>query len=271
MFLTKFLHCVLAGSLGWAAMALSVAQTADAQEKRRPGTGINILLVHGAWADGSSWSKVIALLARRGFNVAATQNPLRTLEEDVTVTQQAIERLQKTNPGPVLLVGHSYGGTIITEAGSSPYVQGLVYVAAFAPDAGETTLGLAGQYPAPATDQLIVDSFGISVLSRQGIFEDFAQDLKQPEKEVIFSVQGPTALAALQTPVATAAWRSKPSWFVVAANDRAISPALEQMEASRMKANTITVPASHLAMLAEPEVVADFIASAAEACEREHR
>lgn len=224
----------------------------------------NIVLVHGAWADGSSWSKVIPLLAERGFRVVAVQNPLTSLHDDVTTTNQAIERLQRENPGPVLLVGHSYGGTVITEAGGNANVKGLVYVAAFAPEENQSTLGLASLYPsAPLSSQYLQDAFGSFTLSRQGIFENFAQDVTRREKEQLFAAQGPTAAAAFGGLVTTPAWRTKPSWFMVAANDRAIPPELEQMEAKRMNAVTITVPTSHVAMIAEPRMVADFIAQAA--------
>ena len=224
----------------------------------------NIVLVHGAWADGSSWSKVIPLLVERGFNVVAVQNPLTSLMDDVTATKQAIARIEKSDPGPVLLVGHSYGGTVITKAGLAPEVKGLVYVAAFAPEEGQSTLGLASSFPdAPASAEYLQDDYGFFTLSRQGIFEDFAQDVSRREKEVLFAAQGPTAAAALGGFVTNPAWRTKPSWFVVAANDRAIPPELEQMEAKRMNAITITVPTSHVAMIAEPRIVADFITLAA--------
>ncbi len=225
----------------------------------------NIVLVHGAWADGSSWSKIIPLLVERGFNVVAVQNPLTALQDDVTTTKQALARVQATHPGPVLLVGHSYGGTVITEAGSDPSVVGLVYVAAFAPDGNESTLGLASNYPAaPAIGQLVSDNFGFVTLSHEGIFDDFAQDVSPREKEVLFATQGPTALADLAAVVTSPAWRVKPCWFVVATNDRAISPDLERFEAKRMKAVTIELPTSHVAMISEPNIVAEFIARAAQ-------
>ena len=237
-------------------------QTVLAQDNDDPVR--NIVLVHGAWADGSSWSKVIPILSERRFNVVAVKNPLTSLQDDVTTTRQAIERLQRTNPGPVLLVGHSYGGAVITEAGSIPEVKGLVYVAAFAPDERESTQSLSKQFPAaPAAAELSQDDYGFFTLSREGIFSDFAQDVSEREKEVLFAAQGPTAGAALGGLVTMPAWRTKPNWFVVAANDRAIQPELERMEAKRMNAVTITVATSHVAMVAEPRIVADFITLAA--------
>jgi pimeloyl-ACP methyl ester carboxylesterase len=243
----------------------SFAQTSESSGNRETAVK-NIVLVHGAWADGSSWSKIIPLLVGRGFNVVAVQNPLTSLQDDVTATQQALARVQASNPGPVLLVGHSYGGVVITQAGVDPNVAGLVYVAAFAPAEHESALGLAGNYPtAPAISQLIEDNYGFVIFNQEGIFEDFAQDVSPQEKEVIFAVQGPTALAAaLSANVTSAAWRVKPCWFVVAADDRAISPELERFEARRMTAITIELPTSHVPMISEPNIVAEFIARAAQ-------
>jgi pimeloyl-ACP methyl ester carboxylesterase len=226
----------------------------------------NIVLVHGAWADGSSWSKIIPLLVERGFNVVAVQNPLTSLQDDVAATKEALARVQTSNPGPVLLVGHSYGGTVITEAGSDPDVAGLVYVAAFAPKEDEFTLGLASTFPpTPALGELLSDEYGFVTLNHDGIFEDFAQDVSPREKELLLATQIPTALAALTAPITSPAWRVKPCWFVVASNDRAISPELEQFEAERMKAITIVLPTSHVAMISKPKIVADFITGAARA------
>ncbi len=260
--ISKSFQIAMSTSLGLLIALTLVPGTIHAQSQKS--SVKNIVLVHGAWADGSSWSKLIPLLIKRGFNVVAVQNPLSSLQDDATATTQAVERIVKSNPGPVLLVGHSYGGTIITEAGSNPDVAGLVYVAAFAPDEGETTLGLAGAYPTPAAPQFLPDDFGFLTLSHEGIFDDFAQDLSPREKELLFITQGPTAAAALLTPVDAPAWKVKPTWFVVAANDRTISPDLELMEAKRMGATTITIPASHVAMLALPNIVADFITLAAQ-------
>jgi pimeloyl-ACP methyl ester carboxylesterase len=220
----------------------------------------NIVLVHGAWADGSSWSKIIPLLQAKGCHVACTQNPLTSVAEDVATAN----RLINAQDGPVLLVGHSYGGAIITEAGNNPKVAGLVYVAAFAPDEGETLGGLAQPYGAtPLFAELKPIADGFLLVTEKGISEDFAQDLSEDEKSTMFATQGATQSAVLGTPIGKAAWRSKPSWFVVAANDRAISPEQEKMTAKRMGAKVLTVPTSHVAMLAEPQKVAAFILEAA--------
>ena len=220
----------------------------------------NIVLVHGAWADGSSWSKIIPLLQAKGFQVACTQNPLTSVEDDVATANRIIN----AQDGPVLVVGHSYGGAIITEAGNNPKVAGLVYVAAFAPDEGETLGGLAQPYGAtPLFSELKTIADGFLLLTEKGMSEDFAQDLSADEKSTMFATQGATQSKILGTPIGKAAWHSKPSWFVVAANDRAISPEQQKVTAKRMGAKILTVPTSHVAMLAEPQKVAAFILEAA--------
>jgi pimeloyl-ACP methyl ester carboxylesterase len=220
----------------------------------------NIVLVHGAWADGSSWSKVLPLLHAKGFHAVAVQNPLSSIADDVASTN----RLINAQDGPVLLVGHSYGGAVITEAGNNPKVRGMVYVAAFAPEEGETLGGMAAQYPTPpAYSEFRQVEDGYLVLTEKGVSESFAQDLSPTEKSLVFAVQGATQGAILATPIKKAAWHSKPSWFVIASNDRTIAPEQEINTAKRMGAKTLTVPTSHLAMLAQPEKVADFVIEAA--------
>ena len=248
-----------------AAFAL-ISQGAHAQEARggpdRDGAfrGIkNVVLVHGAWADGSSWSKVIPLLEARGMHVVAVQSPLTSLADDVAVTKRAIARLD----GPVLLVGHSYGGAVITQAGDDPNVAGLVYIAAFAPDQGESLLSLLSAYPTPIADELIVDQFGFITLTADGVRDDFAQDLTDTEQAVIAAVQGPTSVAAFTTQITTTAWKLKPTWYVVAKSDRTIAPDLERLFAQRMNATTIEMPTSHVPMLSRPAEVAAFISRAA--------
>jgi pimeloyl-ACP methyl ester carboxylesterase len=220
----------------------------------------NIVLVHGAWADGSSWSKLIPLLAAKGLNATAVQNPLSSIADDVASTNRIIN----AQDGPVLLVGHSYGGAVITEAGTNPKVVGLVYVAAFAPDAGETLGGMGQKYPTPpgfSTVQPIEDGF--LLLTRQGVVENFGQDLSPDMQSLVFATQGATHGAVLGTPIKTAAWHTKPSWFVIAENDRMIAPDQEKDTAQRMGAKTLTLPTSHLPMLSQPEKVANFVIEAA--------
>jgi len=219
----------------------------------------HVVFVHGAWADGSSWSKVIPLLQAKGITATAVQLPLTTLSGDVATVKRAIA-LQE---GPVLLVGHSYGGAVITEAGNDPKVVGLVYVAAFAPDTGESVASLSKAYPpAPLGAELRPDAEGFLSITPKGVAEAFAQDLPAKETKVLWAAQGPTNGAVFGATITNAAWKTKPSWFVVAEEDRAIPPALEKHEAERMKATTINVPASHLVMLSHPKEVADLIEKA---------
>ena len=230
------------------------------QEQERSAPGIkNIILVHGAWADGSSWSKVIPLLEARGLHIVAVQNHLATFEDDVATTKRAIAN----QDGPVLLVGHSYGGAVITQAGTDPKVAGLVYVAAFAPDQGESPLQFLMAYPTPIGNELRQDQFGFSTLTPKGIREDFAQDLSTAEQTVLIATQGPTSPSSGGTPITTVAWKTKPSWYVVAKNDRTIAPDLERMFAARMNATTIELASSHVPMLSRPYEVAAFIRKAA--------
>ena len=223
-------------------------------------TSTHVLLVHGAWADGSSWSKVIALLQAKGISAVAVQIPLTSLSNDVATVKRAIA----LQDGPVILAGHSYGGAVITEAGNDAKVVGLVYVAAFAPDNGESVGSLSKGYPpAPLGAELRPDSEGYLSISPKGFSEDFAEDLPEKERKVLWATQGPTNAAAFGEPITNAAWKTKPSWFVVAAEDRAIPPALERAEAERMKATTVTVASSHLVMISHPEEVAELIERAA--------
>jgi pimeloyl-ACP methyl ester carboxylesterase len=228
----------------------------------------NIVLVHGAWADGSSWSGVIPLLEADGYHVVAAQLPLTSLADDDAAAQRAIARITKLYPGPVLLVGHSYGGVVIGDApGNDPNVAGLVYVAAFAPDSGESALSLLGTLnpQSPLAPFLQFDNANeFATISAQGVAVAFAQDLSKTEQAQLTATQGPTSAADLvATPTVTPAWRSKPTWFIVAAQDRAITPGLEERMAERMNATTITLPTCHLAMLQEPQRVAEFIEQAA--------
>jgi pimeloyl-ACP methyl ester carboxylesterase len=220
----------------------------------------NVVLVHGAFADGSSWSKVIPLLQAKGLNVVAVQNPLSSLADDVAATKRAIA----LQDGPVLLVGHSYGGVVITEAGNDPKVVGLVYVAAFAPSDGESIGSISKPYPpAPLGNELRPDAQGFLSVTPKGVAEDFAQDLTDTEKQILTATQGPTAASVFGATITTAAWKTKPSWSVIAANDRAIPPELEKAEAAAMKAASITLPSSHVAMLTHPNEVAALIEQAA--------
>jgi pimeloyl-ACP methyl ester carboxylesterase len=221
----------------------------------------NIVLVHGAWADGSSWNKIIPLLQQKGFHVAAVHLPFTTLAEDAA----AVKRMIALQDGPVLLVGHSYGGAVITEAGDDPKVVGLVYVAAFAPDQGQSAGEVNNELPpTPGDKEFVPDANGFLRLSDKGVAEDFAQDLGPAEKQLLAATQGqvsgPNELGAKIT---TAAWKQKPTFYIVADQDRMIAPELEKKFAAQMYAKTIHIASSHVPMLSHPVEVADFITNAA--------
>jgi len=242
------------------AIAMLATTTIGAFEQQKQSRGItNIVFVHGAWADGSSWSKVIPLLAAKGLHVVAVQLSHRSLADNVATVQRAIALVD----GPLLLVAHSFGGVVITEAGNDPKVAGLVYVAAQAPVEGQSAFDLANAYPTPIGQELQLDQFGFLKVTPTGIREVFAPDLSDSEQTVLTATQTPTAVEALSAPVSTAAWRSKPCWFVITADDRVVSPALQAMEAQQMNATSITVSSSHVVMLSQPGVVASFIRKAA--------
>ena len=238
---------------------VSAKLPAATQDNDVPGV-TNIVLVHGAFVNASSWSKVIPLLEAKGLHVVAAQIPLTSFADDVAATKRAIA----LQAGPILLVGHSYAGAVITEAGNDPKVAGLLFVAAFAPAEGESVGDIAKNYPAaPGSTEVRPDEFGYLTLTAQGMDEDIAEDLSPSERKVLTATQGPTAAADFGAKVVNAAWKSKPSWYVVAGNDRMVSPKLEQDTADRIKAKSITIPSSHIVMLSHPRELASFIEEAA--------
>jgi len=222
----------------------------------------NILFVHGAWANSSSWDKVLPLIHAAGLSGTAVSLPLTSLADDVATLKRAIELID----GPVLLVGHSYGGSVITEAGADAKVAGLVYVAAFAPDAGESAASLgAGGPPTRILEQIRPDAHGFFKLTRQGVDEVFAQDITAGERALIFATQNPLAGAAFGGEITAPSWKEKPSFYLRATEDRTIHPELQQTMATRMNAKTVVaVASSHLPMLSHPRAVADLIISAAD-------
>ncbi|WP_448661042.1 alpha/beta fold hydrolase [Sphingomonas sp. CJ20] len=225
-------------------------------------TAPTVVLVHGAWADGSSWSRVIAILLKRGVPVIAVQNPTTSLTDDVAVTQ----RILNTVNGPVVLVGHSWGGAVITQAGNDDKVKALVFVAAFAPDAGETLGELVNAHPAPpALGKISDDGAGNLTLSAQGWVEDVANDLPEDEARVLAVVQPPLPGSTFGEKVTQAAWRTRPNWYIVSAEDRVVSVELERMFAARMAAKTTELAAGHLSLLSKPEDVAAVILDAVDA------
>jgi len=245
------------GALAALPLALSVLQPVA---EPTAATGVkNIVLVHGAFADGSSWAKIIPLLEGKGYHVTAVQNPLTSLAEDVAATKRAIA----LQTGPVLLVGHSYGGVVISEAGNDAQVAGLVYVAAAAPEAGQSFADMAQAGPPPlGTHAFKPDAAGFLSLTPEGAQHDFAQDLPAAESALIYATQGPWAAA--KDKISTPAWKVKPSWYIVASEDHMISPDLERTLAKRMDATTLVLKSSHVPMLSQPAKVAAFISEAAE-------
>src|SRR6202451_72134 len=201
-------------AIGTIFIAFTPAPSGSAQMS--PGVVLkNIVFVHGAWADGSSWSKVIPLLEAKGLHVVAVQIPLTSFSGDIAATQRAIA----LEDGPVLLVGHSYGGAVITEAGNDPKVAGLVYIAAVAPDRGESTFGLITSVATPVGTELRPDSMGFLKLTPKGIAEDFAQGLPASEIKVLTATQAPINVAAMKGEITSPAWKSKPSFYVIAGHD----------------------------------------------------
>jgi pimeloyl-ACP methyl ester carboxylesterase len=220
----------------------------------------NIVLVHGAFADGSSWSKVIPLLQAKGFDVTSVAIPLTSFADDVAATKRAIAAAD----GPLILVGHSYGGLVITEAGNDPKVAGLVYAAAFAPDANQTIAEISKPFsPAPGLTKVKPLTDGFILLTPEGIETAFAQDLTREEKALLVSVQPQTSGSIFEAKPTTAAWHTKPSWYIVASNDRMIAPEQEKSMAKQMNATTTVLASSHVVMLTHPKEVAKVIEDAA--------
>jgi pimeloyl-ACP methyl ester carboxylesterase len=219
----------------------------------------NVVLLHGLFADGSSWSEVIPRLQKAGLNVTSVQNPLTTLPEAVA----AAERVLARQDGPTVLVGHSFSGMIVTEAGMHPNVSALVYVAARAPDAGEDFPALAKTFPTPPASAGIVFDGDEGRLSEAAFLRDFAGDLPEAKAKALYAVQQPFQKALLAGKTTQAAWRSKPSFYAVSTEDRTINPDLERFLAKRMGAMTIEVKASHLSLISHPDTIANLIIEAA--------
>src|SRR5271154_494450 len=224
-----------------------------------------VILVHGAWADGSSWSKVISRLQKKSVDVVAVQNPLSSLADDVAAVNRAIEAAK----GPVVLVGHSWAGAVITQVGGDPKVRALVYVAAFVPDAGMSVNDLGkGAPPTPGLKEVVADPSGFLTVTKKGIMEDFAQDLPKTESAVLAATQGPTAAKAFDDKLTIAAWHEKPCWYVVSKQDRMIDPNGERAMAKTIKARITEVDASHVSMLSRPEAITAIIIEAIQSVQK---
>ena len=222
----------------------------------------NIMLVHGAWADGSCWRKVILLLEAKGYNVSAAQLPLLSLENDIEVTR----RLLSEQPSPTVLVGHSYGGAVITGAATTtPQVKALVYITAFGLDEGESLESLANQGPpSPGSTAIQPDAHGFLWINREKFHASFAGGATDEESAVMAAVQKPLSLAAFSGKATTPAWKTIPSWYLVCTDDQMIPPPAQEFLAKRMNATVRTVASSHCPFVSHPEAVADIIALAAE-------
>jgi len=241
----------------FAAMASDVGSPLLAAER---GPAKTIVLVHGAFADGTSWQKVIPILKQAGLKVIAVQNPLDSLENDVAFTNRALDLAE----GPVVLVGHSWGGVVITQAGTHEKVKSLVYVAAYVPDIGQSLIDTVKPYPEPASQPFYTkDEKGYLKISDEGIFKHFAADLPRAEQEIVAATQGAFSTVAIATPVTKAAWRTVPSYVVVTANDTIAPPQMQRDNAARIKAMMTELPSSRVAMLSHAEAVAKVIVDAA--------
>jgi pimeloyl-ACP methyl ester carboxylesterase len=219
----------------------------------------NVVLVHGLFADGSSWSEVIPRLQAAGLNVTSVQNPLTTLPEAVAAATRVLAR----QDGPTVLAGHSFSGMIVTDAGVHPNVSAVVYVAARAPDAGEDYTALAKKFPTPPASAGIVFDGDEGRLTEEAFLRDFAGDLPEKKARALYAVQWPFHKELLAGKTEHAAWRSKPSWYAVSTEDRTINPDLERFMAKRMGAKTIEVKASHVSLISQPETIANLILEAA--------
>jgi pimeloyl-ACP methyl ester carboxylesterase len=246
-----FASALAAGAM--AALAARLAHAANGPAAR------NIVLVHGLFADGSSWSEVIPRLQAAGLNVTSVQNPLTTLDDAVAETQLVLDR----QDGPTVLVGHSFSGMIVTEAGVDPKVSAVVYVAARAPDAGEDYAELAKTFPTPPASAGVVFDGDEGRLTEAAFLHDFAGDLPEARARALYAVQEPFHKALLTGKTKHAAWRSKPSFYAVSTEDRTINPDLERFMAKRMGATTIEVKSSHLSLISHPQEITDLILQAA--------
>ncbi|SRR5258708_1739731 len=219
----------------------------------------NVVLVHGAWADGSSWAEVIARLQAAGLKVTAVQNPLTSLADSVAETRRALA----LQDGPTVLVAHSWGGTVISETGTDPKVTSLVYIAARAPDADEDFVALSGKFPTGAVRAGVQEHDGFTKLSEEAFLKYFANGVPHQKAAVLYAEQQPTAASLFGGRTTAAAWHSKPTWYAVSKLDQTINPDLERFLAKRMNATTVELEAGHLSLVSHSKQVADLILAAA--------
>ena len=249
----KWMFALLVTCAAMVCTPLANAQTKEPTQAR------NVVLVHGAWADGSSWDEVIPKLQAAGLNVTAVQNPLSSLQDSVG----AARRTLALQDGPTVLVAHSWGGTVISEIGTDPKVTALVYVAARAPDANEDFVALSSKFPTGAVRAGIQTSDGYTVLSEDAFLKFFANGVAPEKAKVLYAVQGSTAASLFASRTTAAAWRTKPTYYAVSQRDQTINPDLERFLAKRMNATTVELDAGHLSLVSHPKQVADLILQAA--------
>lgn len=243
---------MLAGGTAMAAPSTTAATAAPSVR--------NVVLVHGAYADGSGWNEVIARLQKAGLHVTSVQNPLTSLADDADATR----RVLALQDGPTILVGHSWAGTVISETGNDPKVKALVYVAARAPDVGEDYGALAARFPAPpAAAGLVKSPDGFAQLSEEAFVRDFAGDLDPAQARVLYAGQGRISQTLFAGRTTQAAWKTKPSYYAISLQDRTTSPELERFVARRMGAKTIELESSHVSMISHPDDIANLILEAA--------
>lgn len=247
------LAAVGAASIGGYAQAQSIQAIPSDQNVR------NVVLAHGAFADGSGWRGVYDELTARGYRVTIVQNPLTSLADDVAATRRALAR----QDGPTILVGHSWGGVVITEAGVDDKVKGLVYVSALTPDVGETAGDQYEGFGIPSTFVIDTQADGFGFINRERFKEGFAADVSDADAAFMADSQVPIDMSVFATPVTQAAWRTRPSWFIVATEDAAISPPQLRRQATKIGATAVEIPASHVPMISHPREVADVIDQAA--------
>jgi pimeloyl-ACP methyl ester carboxylesterase len=247
--------------LGQNALSAYAASSQDERESHLSGAGINVLLVHGAFVDASSWSKVIPLLQRRGYNVLAVQNPNTSLQDDITTTSQALASLS----GPTILAGHSYGGFVMSNVTASNVI-GLVYASAYAPDAGESVQSINAQFPATPVGKDLTLSYrsGFIWINPAAFPRDFVQDVGDAEGRALAAAEKPLAPACFGTPSGTPTWKTVPSWYLVSKNDRVINPDAERFMAKRIGAITHEAASSHASPVSHPDVVFDLIVAASQ-------
>lgn len=216
----------------------------------------NVILVHGFWADGSCYSEIMPMLLAEGYKVIAVQNPLTSLEDDIAATKRALDRME----GKCILVGHSWGGFVITSVGNDERVAGLIYIAALAPDTGESMIDLMSKYGSPSPH--FTEQNGFIWISKKGVDEVLASDLSEARKELIYMTQTTPSTLLTGVKASSPAWRDKPSWYILSTNDRAVPPDLQYYMSQRMKAKTVTIESSHFSIISHPQAVLEVIKEA---------